>query len=169
MVLADLDRLVGRQGPITPAGQAGKAQTSTPSGTPTGTSRSMSIGQGNLPHRKETTSNSRMQRVSREQPCCHSLCKWRKRTTLQHRHAGMSTGSETCTLRGISSEGAWALMRRPSPSPEEGPVAQPHIGPTPNMIVSEFSFCIHYQRVLHQPVQCVLLRRGQIPVTGKYP
>ena len=58
-------------------------------------------------------------------------------TALLHRHAGMSMGSDSYKLRGIPSKGAWALMTRLGPSPEEGPGAQPHIRGIPNKIVSE--------------------------------
>ena len=54
-------------------------------------------------------------------------------------------GSEPYTLRGIPSKGVQALMTRLSPAPEEGPGAQPHIGGTPNMTVSEFSVHTHYR------------------------
>ena len=53
-------------------------------------------------------------------------------------------GSEPYTLRGIPSKGMWALMTRLSPSAGGGPGAQPHIGGTPNMSVSKFSFHTHY-------------------------
>ena len=127
------------------SGWAVKAQTPVPSRIPTRSSRSMGIGQGNLLHRKEITSNSRMQGVSIEQPCCHSLSKWRERTALQHRHAGMSTGSELCTLRGIPSKGAWALMARLSPSPW----GRTH-GTAPHQTCSAFSVHIHHRDESYQ-------------------
>ena len=75
----------------------------------------------------------------KEQNGSHSLNKWKERLALQHRHAGMSTGSEPYTFRGILSKGPQALMTRLGPSQDEGPRTQPHIGQTPNIIVSEFS------------------------------
>ena len=131
----------GKEGisiPSHTSGQAGKAQTPLPSRASTRTSRGVGITQGNLPHTRETTGDSRMQEVCTEWPCYHSLNRWRERTALVHRHAGMSMGSEPCTLIGIPSKGAWALMTRHGPSPEEGPGAQPHIRirGTPNMTVS---------------------------------
>ena len=127
-------------------------QRPSPGRTPTGTSRRVGSGQGDLLHTRETTSASRMQGVSIEQPCCLSLSKWRERTTLLHRHAGMSTGSEPCTLRGILSKGAWALMRL-GPSHEEGPMATaPH---WTNM--SKWVFSSHtLQRWILPYVHCVI-------------
>ena len=74
--------------------------------TPTRTSRRAGSGQGDLPHTKETTSASRMHGNHKEQHLSHSLNRWKERPALQHRHAGMSTGSEPYTLRGILSKGA---------------------------------------------------------------
>ena len=90
----------------------------------------------------EATSVSRMHGNHKEQHLSHSLHRWKERPTLWHRHAGMSTGSEPYTLRGILSKGAWALMTRLGPSPERGPGTQPHIRP---IVVSEFSVHIHYK------------------------
>ena len=80
----------------------------------------------------------------KEQNGSHSLNRWKERLALQHRHAGMSTGSEPCTLRGILSKGVRALMTRLGPSHERGPRTQPHIRRTPNITVSEFSVRIHH-------------------------
>ena len=66
----------------------------------------------------------------------------------------MLKGSEPYTLRGILDKGAQALMTRLGPSHERGPGTQPHIGQTPNIIVSEFSVRICYT-VFYQ---CALLR-----------
>ena len=70
-------------------------------------------------------------------------------------------------------------MTRLSPSPEEGPVTQPHISGTPNTIVSELyhMYIVSYQlgsgpvlhTVFYQQVQCVPWRKGQILVTGECP
>ena len=108
--------------------------------------RRVGIGQGDLPHTKVETSASRMHGNHKEQNGSHSLNRWKERLALQHRHAGMSTGSEPCTLRGILSQGAQALMTRLGPSHERGPGTQPHIGP---MLVSEFSVRI-YHTVFYQ-------------------
>ena len=62
----------------------------------------------------------------KEQYGSHSLNRWKERFALQHRHAGMSTGSEPYTLRGILGKGAQALMTRLGPSHDEGPWTQPH-------------------------------------------
>ena len=101
------------------------------------------ISQGDLLHTKVETSASRMHGNHKEQNGSHSLNRWKERLALQHRHAGMSTGSEPYTLRGILSKGPRALMTRLGPSHERGPGAQPHIGRTPNKIVSEFSVRIY--------------------------
>ena len=74
----------------------------------------------------------------KEQYGSHSLNRWKERPALWHRHAGMSTGSDPYTLRGILSKGAWALMTRLGPSQERGPGTQPH------KIVSEFSVHIYH-------------------------
>ena len=98
----------------------------------------------------------------KEQSSSHSLNRWKERLALQHRHAGMSTGSKPYILRGILSEGAQALKTRPGPSHDEGPGTQPHIGRTPNIIVNEFSVCIRYIQ------QCYNMR-GQIHEWGSGP
>ena len=138
----------GRQGPSI-VRWAGKAQSDqrggqrpSPARAPIRTSRRVGIGQGDLPHTKVATSASRMHGNYKEQYSSHSLNRWKERLALQHRHAGMSTGSEPYILRGILSEGAQALMTRLGPSHDEGPGTQPHIGP---IIVSEFSVRIHYK------------------------
>ena len=79
-------------------------QRPSPSGTPTGTSRRVGSGQGDLPHTRETTSASRMHGNHKEQHLSHSLNRWKERPALQHRHAGISTGNEIYTLRGILSK-----------------------------------------------------------------
>ena len=143
----------GRQDPIVRwAGKPRQAsrdphpggQRPSPTRAPARTSRKAGIGQGDLPHTKVTTSSLRMQGDCKEQYGSHSLNRWKERLALQHRHAGMSTGSEPYILRGILSEGAQALMTRLGSSHDEGPGTQPHIGRTPNKIVSEFSVCICY-------------------------
>ena len=73
---------------------------------PTYTSRRAGIGQGDLLHMREATSASRMHGNHKEQHLSHSLNRWKERPALRHRHAGMSTGSEPYTLRGIFSKGA---------------------------------------------------------------
>ena len=108
-------------------------QRPSPARAPTRTSRRVGIGQGDLPHTKVETSVSRMHGNHREQSGSHSLNRWKERLALQHRHAGMSTGSEPCILRGILSKGPQTLMTRLGPSHERGPGTQPH------KIVSEFS------------------------------
>ena len=55
-----------------------------------------------------------------------------------------STGGEPYKLRGILNKEPRSLMTRFGPSPERGPGTQPHIGRTPNKIVSEFSVRIHH-------------------------
>ena len=92
---------------------------------PTRTSRRASIGQGDLPHTRDTTSTLRMQGNHKEQHGSHSLNRWKERFALWHRHAGMLTGSEPYKLRGILSKGLRALMTRFGPSPERGPGTQP--------------------------------------------
>ena len=124
--------------------QQGRAESPSPARVPTRTSRRAGISQGDLPHRKVETSASRMHGNHKEQNGSHSLNRWKERLALQHRHAGMSTGSEPCILRGILSKGLQALMTRLGPSHERGPRTQPHIRRTPNIIVSEFSVHICY-------------------------
>ena len=75
-------------------------------------------------------------------------------------------GSEPYTLRGILSKGAWALMTRLGPSPEEGPATQHHIGRAPNMTVSEFyhTYIILNQQgsgssIVHSGTMCSIERR----------
>ena len=155
---------VGRQGPIIwqtsrdphPVGRqdpTGKQRPS-PTRAPTRTSRRGGIGQGDLPHTRDATSVSRMHGNHKEQYGSHSLNRWQERFALQHRHAGMSTGSEPYTLRGILDKGVQTLMTRLGPFHERGPGTQQHIGP---MLVSEFSVHIYYTAFY----QCVL-SRGQI-------
>ena len=112
-----------------------------------------------------------MQGDHKEQHLSHSLNRWKQRSALRHRHAGMLTGSEPYILRGILSKGVRALMTRLGPSHERGPGTQPH------KIVSEFSVCIHhttfhqcYNNVFNQVsvhicytafYQCVQSREGQ--------
>ena len=131
---------VGRQDPQSyrQAETLTQWQRPSPTRAPTRTSRRVGIGQGDLPHTREATSASRMHGNHKEQYGSHSLNRWKERFALQHRHAGMSTGSEPYTLRGILDKGAWALMTRLGPSHERGPRTQPH------KIVSEFSVCIYY-------------------------
>ena len=135
-------------------------QRPSPARAPTRTSRRVGIGQGDLPHIKEAASASRMHGNHKEQYGSHSLNRWKERFALQHRHAGMSTGSEPYTWRGIFDKGAWALMTRLGPSHDEGPGTQPHIG---TMLVSEFFSLYMLYSVLSvlRQVQCVQLRRGQ--------
>ena len=168
----------GRQGPIvrwagkaqlagqaeTPTWRAGKTQQASrdphpggqrpsPARAPTRTSRRAGIGQGDLPHTKVTTSSLRMQGDHKEQHRSHSLNQWKERFDLWHRHAGILTGSEPYKLRGILNKEPRSLMTRFGPSSERGPGTQPHIGRTPNKIVSEFSvrICyIQYYNVFYQ-------------------
>ena len=63
------------------------------------------------------TSASRMHGNHKEQNGSHSLNRWKERLALQHRHAGMSPGSEPCILRGILSKGPQGMMTRPGPLP----------------------------------------------------
>ena len=84
---------------------AGRQRTS-PTRAPTRTSRRAGNGQGDLLHTKDATSASRMHGNHKEQYSSHSLNRWKERFALQHRHAGMSTGSEPYTLRGVLSKGA---------------------------------------------------------------
>ena len=72
-------------------------QRPSPARAPTRTSRRAGIGQGDLPHTKVETSVSRMHGNHKEQNGSHSLNRWKERLALQHRHAGMSTGSEHYT------------------------------------------------------------------------
>ena len=63
-------------------------------------------------------------------------------------------------------------MTRLGPVPERGPTAQPHIRPTLNMAVNEFSVHIHY--IQHSinvmtVVQCIQSRRGQTYDQGSGP
>ena len=95
-------------------------QRPSPARAPTRTSRRVGIGQGDLPHTKIETSASRMHGNHKEQNSSHGLNRWKERLALQHRHAGMSTGSEPCILRGILSKGPQALMTRLGPSHDEG-------------------------------------------------
>ena len=81
-------------------------QRPSPARAPTYTSRRAGIGQGDLLHTREITSASRMHGNHKEQHLSHSLNRWKERPALQHRHTGMSTGSEPYTLRGILSKGA---------------------------------------------------------------
>ena len=135
----------GRQGPVIILGRQDPTskQRPSPSGqrpsttrAPTRTSRRAGIGQGDLPHTKVETSVSRMHGNYKEQNSSHSLNRWKERLALQHRRAGMSTGSEPCILRGILCKGTQALMTRLGPSHDEGPGTQPRIRRTPNKIVS---------------------------------
>ena len=132
---------VGRQDPTGKQRPSPGGQRPSPARAPTRTSRRAGISQGDLPHTKVATSASRMHGNYKEQYGSHSLNRWKERLALQHRHAGMSTGSEPYILRGILSEGAQALMTRLGPSHDEGPGTQSHIGP---MLVSEFSVRIHH-------------------------
>ena len=125
--------MAGRQGPTGKQRPSPGGQRPSPTRVPTRTSRRVGIGQGDLPHTKVETSVSRMHGYHKEQNGSHSLSRWKERLALQHRHAGMSTGSESCTLRGILSKGPQALMTRLGPSHERGPGTQLH------KIVSEFS------------------------------
>ena len=100
----------------------------------------------------------------KEQNGSHSLNRWKERLALQHRHAGMSTGSEPCILRDILSKGPQGMMTRLGSSHDEGPWTQPHIGRTPNIIVSEFSVRLHYIQCSIKAtavVQCIQLGGGQ--------
>ena len=149
---------MGKQRP-SPGGQR-----PSPTRAPTRTSRRAGIGQGDLPHTKVETSASRMHGNYKEQYGSHSLNRCKERLALLHRHTGMSTGSEPYTLRGILSKGPRTLMTRLGPSHDEGPGTQPHIGRTPNIIVSEFSVRIHYiQHSINAMtvVQCTQSRGGQ--------
>ena len=93
----------GRQGPTVarPGGQRPP-----PARAPTRTSRRVGNGQGDLQHTKAATSASRMHGNHKEQNGSYSLNRWKERLALQYRHAGMSTGSEPCILRGILSKRA---------------------------------------------------------------
>ena len=119
-------------------------QRPSPARAPTRTSRRAGISQGDLPHTRDTTSVSRMHGNYKEQYGSHSLNRWKERLALLHRHAGMSTGSEPYTLRGILSKGPRALMTMLGPSHDEGPGTQPH------KIVSEVSVRIHYKNEFYQ-------------------
>ena len=130
--------MTGKQRP-SPGGQR-----PSPTRAPTRTSRESGHQSRRLPAHKDATSVSRMHGNHKEQYSSHSLNRLKERFALQHRHAGMSTGSEPYTLRGILDKGAQALMTRLGPSHERGPETQPHIRRTPNIIVSEFSVCIHH-------------------------
>ena len=77
-----------------------------PARAPTYTSRRAGISQGNLPHMTETSTTLRMQGDRIEQYGSHNLNRWKERLALQHTHAGMLTGSEPYTLRGILDKGA---------------------------------------------------------------
>ena len=92
--------LTGKQRP-SPGGQR-----PSPTRAPTYTSRIVGISQGDLPHTKKTSTTSRIQEDRIEQYSSHSLNRWNERFALQHRHAGMLTGSEPYTLRGILEKGA---------------------------------------------------------------
>ena len=137
----------GRQGPVIIPGRqdlmskqrpSPGGQRPSPARVPTRTSRRAGISQGDLPHTKVETSVSRMHGNYKEQNSSHSLNRWKERLALQHRHAGMSTGSEPYTLRGILSKGPQALMTRLGPSHDEGP------GTQPTTSVSESSVHIHH-------------------------
>ena len=152
----------GRQYPMSKQRPSPGGQRPSPTRAPNRTSRRAGIGQGDLPHTKVATSASRMHGNYKEQYGSHSLNRWKERLALEHRHAGMSTGSEPYIWRGILSEGTQALMTRLGPSHDEGPGTQPHIRPTPNIIVSEFSFRICY-------IQQCYNTRGQIHDWGSGP
>ena len=115
----------GRQDPTSKQRPSPGGQRPSPARAPTRTSRRAGIGQGDLPHTKVATSASRMHGNYKEQYGSHSLNRWKERLALEHRHAGMSTGSEPYKLRGILSKGLQALMTRLSPSHDEGPGTQP--------------------------------------------
>ena len=93
----------------------------------------------------------------KEQYGSHSLNRWKERLALQHRHAGMSTGSEPCILRGILSKGMQALMTRPGPSPERGPRHSPQ---NSKWVFSSYT-SHNVLSMLRQCIQCYNMR-GQI-------
>ena len=95
-----------RQGPTSKQRPSPSGQRPSPTRAPTYTSRRAGIGQGDLPHTRETSTTLRMQGDDIEQYGSHSLNRWKERFVLQHRHAGMLTGSESYTLRGILDKGA---------------------------------------------------------------
>ena len=99
--------MAGRQDPT------GKQRPS-PSGQRPSPARDTNLGhQGEWAVVKETSHTQGKQPVhqgcmviTKSNICSHSLNRWKERPALQHRHAGMSTGSEPYTLRGILSKGA---------------------------------------------------------------
>ena len=132
----------GRQDPMSKQRPSPGGQRPSPARAPTRTSRRAGIGQGDLPH---TRLKPVRQGCSQRANSSHSLNRWKERLALQHRHAGISTGSEPCILRGVLGKGPQALMTRLGPSHDEGPGTQPHIRRTPNKIVS-FQFAYITQR-----------------------
>ena len=156
--------ILGRQDPTSKQRPSPGGQRPSPTRAPTRTSRRAGISQGDLPHTKVATSVSRMHGNYKEQYGSHSLNRWKERLALQHRHAGMSTGSEPYILRGILSEGAQALMTRIGPSHDEGPGTQPHIRP----IVVSFQFVYitkmnSINRAMTLMFHTVFLSTGQWP------
>ena len=141
-----------------------------PTRAPTRTSRRVGIGQGDIPHTRDATSASRMHGNYKEQYGSHSLNRWKERLALLHRHAGMSTGSEPYTLRGILSKEPRALMTRLSLSLREDPG---YIRPTSNIIVSfQFAYItkmnstIHMLHYINRAVAQCYITMGSIKESG---
>ena len=145
-------------------------QRPSPTRVPTYTSRRVGSGQGDLPHTRESTSASRMHGNHKEQHLSQSLNRWKERPALRHRHAGMLTGSEPYTLKGILSKWVWVLMTRLSPSLRED---LGHIRPTSNIKVSEvFSlYTLHtafYQCYEFNVTMCSIEKRTNLWL-GQWP
>ena len=97
---------VGRQGLMGKQRPSSSGQGPSPARAPTRTSRRVGISQGDLLHTRDATNASRMHGNHKEQYGSHSLNRWKEIFALQHRNAGMSTGSEPYTVRGILSKEA---------------------------------------------------------------
>ena len=155
--------MAGRQGPMGKQRLSPSGQRSSPIRAPTRTCQGeWAVGQGDLLHTKEATSVSRMHGNHKEQHLSHSLDRWKERFALQHRHAGMSTGSEPYTLRGILDRGAWALMTRLGSPQWEKDLGHSPTSDQHRIIVSEFSVCIYYTEFYQQydnSTMCSIERR----------